>query len=325
MQEMIIVYRFMCFLTILAVMMTGCMRSGDNDNMANEAETPNMPRSINLDSDGAPVLSVYMAESGEIGEMGIEDYLEGVVAGEMRNDWPIEALKAQAILARTYTMKYLEKNKSVHEGADISTNVAEAQAYNASNINDNVRQAVDETRGIVMSYEGEFPEAWFHAHSGGITELPTVSLDYKSKDPEYLSVVNSYDSDKAPEDVKSWTASFTPAEVAAACADCGVKTGPAKTVELGEKGESGRAKYLIVNGKEVSAPSFRVHIGAGKLKSTLIDNIEISDGKIVFSGRGFGHGVGMSQWGAYALAEQGAEAQSIISHYFNGVGYADLW
>ena len=203
--------------------------------------------------------------------------------------------------------------------------MSEAQAYAPESINDRVREAVEETKGLVMSADGEYPYAWFFAHSGGRTELASVALDYQKDDPDYLSSVLSNDSDKAPESVKNWEASFTRDQVRNACADVGIKLDSIQSFEIGERGESGRAKTFIVNGQTISAPSFRIAIGANKLKSTLIDSIEMSGKAITFIGRGFGHGVGMSQWGAYALAEEGKSAEEIIQHYFTNVDIVQMW
>lgn len=311
--------------------MTSCMKAGEDktaEGATPAAETtnkPEIPSKLERDENGVPLLNVYVMDTQKVEQMDIETYLMGVVAGEMKNDWPIEALKAQAILARTFTLQFLSTKSSQHGDADISTDIEEAQAYDADAVNEEVEKAVNETRGVVMSYQGELPMAWFHAHAGGVTELPTVSLDYQKANPPYLEVVSSPDSDKAPDDVKNWTVTFTAAEVGKACADLGVDTGDARTVEVGEKGESGRAKTLVVNGESVSAPSFRIKIGATELKSTLIDSITVEGGKVTFKGKGFGHGVGMSQWGAFGLAESGATAQSIISHYYKGIEFVDLW
>ena len=114
---------------------------------------------LETDENGVPVLDVYVVAD------------EGVLAGEMKNDWPLEALKAQAILARTFVLKFLADKQSKYEGADISTDIEEAQAYDASAVNDRIRQAVSETEGLVLSAGGELPYAWFHAHSGGLTAL----------------------------------------------------------------------------------------------------------------------------------------------------------
>ena len=270
-------------------------------------------------------LKVYDANAKSIQETPIEEYVAGVVAGEMKNDWPIEALKAQAILARTFVLKFCEMKSSKYSGADISTDVSEAQAFAPESINDRVREAVEETKGLVMSAHPEYPYAWFFAHSGGQTELPSVALDYQKDDPDYLSSVPSNDSDKAPESVKNWEVSFTRDQVRKACADVGIKLDSIQSFEIGERGESGRAKTFIVNGQAISAPSFRIAIGANKLKSTLISSIEMSGKAITFTGRGFGHGVGMSQWGAYALAEEGKSAEEIIQHYFTNVDIIQMW
>ena len=135
----------------------------------------------------------------------------------------------------------------------------------------------------------------------------------------------SNDSDKAPESVKNWEVSFTRDQVRKACADVGIKLDSIQSFEIGERGESGRAKTFIVNGQAISAPSFRIAISANKLKSTLISSIEMSGKAITFTGRGFGHGVGMSQWGAYALAEEGKSAEEIIQHYFTNVDIIQMW
>ena len=290
----------------------------------NVGKIPEIPEKLQMNKDDVPVLNVYNTASGEVEEMDIETYLMGVVAGEMKNTWPEEALKAQAILARTFTMKFVSSKDSSYDGADISTDVTEAQAYNADDINDAVRQAVNDTRGLVMVADGDYPYAWFHAHSGGMTELPSKALEYK-EDPAYLKPVESAESDHAPEDVKNWKAVFTLEQVQQACKDAGVETGPIESIHLGEKGESGRAVTLLVNGKEVSAPSFRLNLDASKLKSTLIHSIEIQGDNAVFTGSGFGHGVGMSQWGAYSMAEDGKTADEIIHHYFTGVDLVEMW
>lgn len=322
--------RLLAVIMMAALVLSGCMeRVGEgvtwrlNNGSAN---APALPEKLEIDGDGLPTLSVYDTASGDVEEMDIEKYVRGVVAGEMKNDWPMEALKAQAILARTFVLKFCADKKSKYDGADISTDVAEAQAYAPDSVNERVAEAVRETRGMAMAYDGEFTNAWFHAHSGGMTELPSVALEYKGGDPAYLRPTESRESEKAPDSAKAWTATFTAEQVRQACADAGVKIpGDIQTVKLGEKGDSGRAKQLIVNGEAVSAPSFRIQIGANKLRSTLINGIEVDDGKVTFTGRGYGHGVGMSQWGAYQLAEDGATAEQIIEKYFPGVEIVELW
>lgn len=307
---------------IAALMCSGC--SAKNTKNANNGKIPEIPEKLSENEDGIPVLRVFNTATDEVEKTDIESYIMGVVAGEMKNTWPLEALKAQAILARTFTMKFVSSKESGYEGADISTDVKEAQAYDANAINDRVREAVNETRGLVMIADGDFPYAWFHAHSGGTTELPSKALEYKN-DPSYLKITDSPEAEDAPEDVKSWTSDFSKEEIVAACAASGLKIDGIDSFEIGARGGSGRAVTFVINGKEVSAPSFRLNIGANKLKSTMIDSIELLENSVRFRGKGFGHGVGMSQWGAYQMAEDGKRAEDIVHHYFTGVDIVELW
>lgn len=323
------IIRVIICMAVISIVSTGCMRRGGESLTwqltDSDGRLPALPAGLEIGRDGVPRLTVYDGEEDSIDETDVETYVAGVVAGEMKNDWPMEALKAQAILARTFTLKYCDDKKSKHEGADISADVREAQAYAPNSVNARVEQAVSETRGLAMAYDGEYVNAWFHAHAGGMTELPSVALEYRGGDPAYLKPTLSVESGEAPEKARAWTATFTREQVAKACADAGVKVGSVESVKIGETGESGRAKTLLVNGEAVSAPSFRLQIGANQLRSTLIDEISVDGDAVTFTGRGFGHGVGMSQWGAYQMAEDGAGAAEIVKHYFPGVDIVKLW
>lgn len=293
--------------------------------LAAERGAPEIPEKLEVAESGVPVLRVYDTAAREIRKMDVETYLQGVLAGEMRSDWPLEALKAQAILARTFVMQFVGEKQSQYAGADISTDVAEAQAYSAEKIDENVKKAVEETRGQVVTAGGELIHAWFHAHAGGRTEVPSVGLDYKEGDPAYIAPVDSPDSEDAPADVKHWSASFSAAEVGKACADAGVKTGDVTEIEIESRGESGRVERFRVNGKSVSAPALRINLDASKLKSTLIERVRVADGRVKFSGSGYGHGVGLSQWGAYGMAREGRSAGEIIGHYFQNTEIVRMW
>lgn len=316
---------------ILALALAGCMRSAspspdavpEENARAAQPTKPEIPQKLEVEN-GIPQLLVYQVDESLFNQMDIESYVQGVLAGEMRNDWPMEALKAQAILARTFVLKFVNEKESKYSGADISTDIAEAQAYNEEKINERIIKAVEETRGLVMSYGGDLPYAWFHAHAGGQTDLASVGLEYEN-DPGYIQSVASPDSERAPSSVKHWTARFTAKEVGQAAAAAGVRTGTVESIELGEKGQSGRAITLTINGQAVSTPALRLQLGADKLKSTLIESVTLEGGQVTFEGSGYGHGVGMSQWGAYGLAEQGADAEEIIRHYFRNVSIVSLW
>ena len=284
-----------------------------------------LPDDIRVNSAGVPELRVYVADEKEIREMDLEEYVCGVLAGEMKNDWPEEALKAQAILARTFVIRFITEKQSKYNGADISTDIGEAQAYDAAGVNDRIRNAVDATRGRIICWQGEPIYAWFHAHSGGRTATAEEGLSYQKEAP-YAQSVESAESEEAPPDDAEWRAEFTERQVIAAAADVGVKLKDGiREVAPGAKGESGRLKTLRINGSEVPANEFRIAIGSTDMKSTLITDLQWADGRLTISGKGYGHGVGMSQWGAYALAQQGKDADEIINMYFKNVNIVQVW
>ena len=301
-------------------------QNGQVDRAASGIAVPALPDGLEYGEDGVPVITIYNTAAEAYEEANIEDYVMGVLAGEMRNDWPMEALKAQAILARTFVLKFIGEKESKFAGAQISTDVSEAQAYAPDAVNDRVRKAVNDTRGLVLSADGELPYAWFHAHSGGMTELPVEALSYEGGNPSYTQIVESHDSDSAPTSVKRWTATFSAKEVADAARKTGAEIGAAITsIALGRQSESGRTVVFLINGQEVSAPNLRVNLDSAKLKSTMLDAVKLENGQVTFEGRGYGHGVGMSQWGAYALATEGRTAEEIVTYYFRDVDVVSVW
>lgn len=301
-----------------------------------KADTVQWPKDqLTISDEGVPELRVYVVEEEAARAMDIETYVEGVLAGEMKNDWPLEALKAQAILARTFVLKFIQDKDSKYPDADISTDIEEAQAYAAADVNDRIKQAVSETRGMVLSSDGELPYAWFHAHSGGATDLATVGLGWDEAEPAYTQCAQGNEpqsiSDTADaqtlRDAQNWVAEFTMEEVESAFAELGTEITLTEESNLSilRKGDSGRAIALSVDGKEVDAADLRIQLGSTKMRSTLLNTLSISDGKVYMSGRGYGHGVGMSQWGAYGMAQQGKTAEEIVNHYFRNITLEKLW
>ena len=290
---------------------------------------------LEKNEDGVPVLDVYVVADEAVERVDVETYVEGVLAGEMKNDWPLEALKAQAILARTFVLKFLSDKESRYEGADISTDIEEAQAYDASAVNDRIRQAVSETGGMVLNAGGELPYAWFHAHSGGLTALAREGLGWDEDEPPYTQIVPGNEPESAAgekdaqmlSEAQHWQASFPYEEVEAACETLGVEVtledGAELTIE--ERGDSGRAVRLGLNGQTVDASDFRIALGSTKMRSTLITSLRAQEGKLVMAGTGYGHGVGMSQWGAYGMAQAGSTAEEIVTYYFKDVSIEKLW
>ena len=296
----------------LLLPLAGCQSSAPKDFAAQVLPSP---------SAEPPLLSVHIVQENAVARMDVETYVAGVVAGEMPNTWPLEALKAQAILARTFVLKFVTEKDSRYPGADISTDVAEAQAYDAAAVNERVLRAVQETAGcILLTEDGELPYAWFHSHSGGMTETARAGIDWQGEEPACIRVTQGMEADDA-----AWTAEFTSDAFLAACRDAGAQATSCEDVRIGQKGESGRAATLLVDGVTVNAARLRMSLGSSIMRSTLLTELSAEGGVIRMSGRGYGHGVGMSQWGARALAEQGWPAEEIALHYYNGLRVVKAW
>lgn len=287
---------------------------------------PDLPKALQGRGRGIP-LRVYIDETGVTETLPVEEYLCGVLAGEMRGDWPEEALKAQAILARTFLLYFMEeKGHSAFADADISTNVEESQAYDAAGINDAIRDAVSDTAGQVLVHDGAFINAWFCSCAGGRTAMATEGLGYEDGDPPYIRTVESPE-EAAPEEFRTWSGEFTLQELREGAAKLGVTLGNVDGVYQAAVGPSGRTTLLGIGGEELPMPAFRVAMGPEKFRSTYLTLVEWDAGAQVLrvQGRGYGHGVGMSQWGAYTMAEKGKKAEEILAHYFAGTELVRAW
>lgn len=288
---------------------------------------PALPKALGVAEGQEPSLKVFIKDENRTQEMKLEEYIQNVVAGEIKNDWPDEAIKAQAIIARTFVLNFVnEKGHSKYGKAHVSTDVEEAQAWDPKAVNTKIKKAVQETRGQVMVYEGKFAQGWFHSNAAGVTATAKEGLNYKKANPPYIKVVKSPDdSPEIPADEKSWEYRAPKGKVLEALNVMGKPLKDFGKVSMGDKGKSGRTVTLSFDGTKVSAPDFRIAIGSTEMKSTLLDKVELQGDQVVFKGRGYGHGVGMSQWGAYKMAKEGKKVKEIIAHYFDGVGIVDMW
>jgi len=311
-----------------------CSQSGGNNIRMESTKVNYEDESVNSDNlstqteSGAaakePTIAVYLTSMKKVVDMKLEDYIAGVVAGEMYNSWDKEALKAQAVLARTFTYDFLSSKNSKYKNADISTDITEAQAYDESNINDAIKEAVQETRGQVLMSEGEFVKAWFHSNSGGKTTTADIGLNYTDENPKYIqSTVSPENADNSQN--FTWSQTFNKTDVLNALRKMGVSVASIKTIKVGERSADGRAVTLVIGGREINTNTFRLNIGSTKMKSTLIIDIKVNDTKVIVSGKGYGHGVGMSQWGAKVMAANGKMYDEILMHYFKNTQLKTLY
>lgn len=279
-----------------------------------------------------PTISVYMKDTGEVKKMDIEEYLLGVVAGEMKPGWPLNAYAAQAIIARTFTMEFLSRGgtRKLHN-TDISTDEKEAQAYNAANITPTIRRAVAITKGKVLTYKNRYVKGWYSASCGGISALAKEGLAYKGPEPPYMKSVKCPEDEVIPDDELYWNTTLTSAEINNALAKINGKSiGNVNKMTVSQRSKSQRATSLRFSGNTgtvtVPGADFRIAANPEKVRSIWISSqISNQPGSIGIKGRGFGHGVGLCQWGAYALAKNNKTPEQIVKHYYPKVEISKIW
>lgn len=317
--------RCLALLLIIVVVATasGCRQKKPPGNIQKEVE---IPTAISRGKNQEPQLRVYLSQQGSIISMDMEEYIMGVVAAEMDTEWPKAALAAQAIEARTFTLqKIAEQGTLPGKDAHASTNIEEFQAYDASRINDNVREAVNSTRGLVAVYKGEFVRSWFHSYCGGITATPSAGLNFQGKNPAYCKPVKNPCRKYVDKDIEFWSTRFSKSQIRSAVSTIANEDpGDFQNFEI-IAAENGRAVTFKIGKVEVPAAELRLALGSTEMRSTWVDPPTISGNEVKFVGRGYGHGVGMCQWGAKGLAEEGHSAAEIVKFFFPGVEIKKLW
>ena len=245
-----------------------------------------------------PVISLYINETGKIKNIKLEEYLAGVVAAEMKTDWPVNALAAQAILACTFTLEAVQRGKIKRlHGKDAFTSIEEFQAYEPEKINNRALKAIEDSRGKVIKYNGEYVKGWYSACCGGKTAGALEGLNWdKTKTPYIKPGIKCRCMELTKQQNKSWTAKIPLNKVKEVIKDMtGQKPMEITSVSILEKGPSGRTVKVRLGDYVVNFPEFRIAIGEETIRSTLIKKIEIKDNNLVITGDGFGHGLGLYQ------------------------------
>ncbi len=273
-----------------------------------------------------PTITLYRSQTGIKEEIKLEEYLKGVVAAEIGDEFPLEALKAQAIIARTMTLALIEYENGTRgkHGTDASDDHTEFQAYNRENISDNIKKAVDETRGQVLTTnKGNFVYAFFHSVSDKKTASINEGFPNLAKQAPYIVPVDTNGIKKAPEKYRNWTVKVPRSEIKKIM---GEKAGSLDDIKISKKGPSKRALTIQAGKATIPAIDLRQEIGFDRLYSTKITSLKAEGENIVFKGKGWGHGCGLEQWGAYVLAtEQNFSAKEIVEHYFPQAQWTKLY
>ncbi|NLT40617.1 MAG: stage II sporulation protein D [Clostridiales bacterium] len=257
--------------------------------------------------------------------ISLRDYLRGVLAAEMPVTFEPEALKAQAATARTYALYRVDRG-GVHEGADVCTDYSHCSAYVSDELlrekwageyeekAARIQTAVDETDGMVIKYGSELIDAVFHSTSSGRTE---AAVDVWGTERPYLQSVPSRGEESAPR----FSGSVE------------IPTGELRELLLGVipladlsvpvsqwfsdvvRSEAGSVKSIAVGGETVSGREIRALLGLNSANFT----VTAGESKFIFTTVGYGHGVGMSQYGANYMAKTGSTYIEILEHYYSGV------
>ena len=274
------------------------------------------------------LIKLFHAKDDVIEEIPIDEYLYGVVSAEMPASFEQEALKAQAVVARTYTIYKIEHSGNKHGEADICDDSSCCQAWiskenrfarwdereRESNWN-KIVNAVEETKGKVITYDGQVINAFFHSNSGGKTET-TLNVWGGSGYP-YLQAVETAGEDAYSQYQSEVT--LTKEEfikkMKEKYSDIELDFNDTETIKILEYTDSNRVKEIKIGNKVLSGVEVRSIMG---LKSANF-NIQIDDAEIKFEVIGYGHGVGMSQTGADSMAKEGSTYEEIIKHFYTGV------
>jgi stage II sporulation protein D len=250
-----------------------------------------------------------------VNELRLEEYVVGVLRAETSERWPLETLRAQAIVARTYAAFHRASSgtKPYHVVASTTHQMYLGHVPASSPIWDAVR----DTAGQVLLWDGELFPAFYHSTSGGYTEDPRTV--FAARNMPALKAIRDEFSAAAPHFY--WTLDLKLTDLADILRRNGYDVGTVTAIEVTERTPSLRVASLTVHGTRSPARlrgnDFRRMVGYETVKSTLF--AVALDGAVArFSGRGYGHGVGMSQWGAKGMAEQGYKAEKILEYYYPG-------
>lgn len=317
---------FICMVFLIPILFTTGFKEKEIISMTPPKEQEKVEN--NYDYKTYNTIKLLHTKTNEIEEVKLDDYLYHVVSAEMPADFNEEALKAQAVVARTYTIYKIVNNQKKHGDADICDSAACCQAWISKEDRlakwqeelrqtnwDKIVRAVDTTQGKIITYEGNPINAFFHSNSGGTTEIPlnvwggsgypylqSVQTAGEEEYSQYRSEVvltKQEFMDKIKEKHTNLEIDFT----------------QDNCIQIKEKTDGNRVKTLKVGNLELAGVEIRSLLG---LRSANFE-FRIEQDNIIFQVVGYGHGVGMSQTGADALAKQGQNYEQIIKHFYIGV------
>ena len=316
MNKKYILASFMCGMVLPLVFLA--IAIGDQQQPREQAlgqETTVVTQSVQTTQSVREETLNVLTDGASVEQMPLQDYLTGVVLSEMPADFQTEALKAQAVVARTYAMKRAEKG-SKHETAAVCTDSACCQGYKApeqyiaeggtQQSVEKAAQAVRDTAGLVLTYGGELIDATYFSCSGGSTE---AAVAVWGADVPYLQAVDSPGEENAAHYTDQFT--FSAGEFARKTG-CGGTGDPRSWFGEIQYTDGGGVQTMDICGKIYEGTELRRLLG---LRSTAF-SVTVSNQTITITTKGFGHRVGMSQYGAEAMAQSGSTFEEILTYYY---------
>lgn len=249
-----------------------------------------------------------------INDLDIEDYLRGVVASEVPHDWGYEALKAQAVAARTYALyqKRTSGSRAYHMFATVASQVYIGRAGERPR----AARAVRDTKGVVIVYDGEIIPAFYHASCGGHTEN---AFELWGLDAPYLRGVDCDCQEISRYGL--WEKRVGKSQIMDALQRQGFAVDGILGMDIKGITPAGRVREVVIRSpqgkKYIPAELLRAAVGNAVIPSVFFE-LAVEGDEAVFSGRGMGHGVGLCQWGAEQMAETGHDFEAILAHYYPG-------
>lgn len=257
-------------------------------------------------------IEVWQGERGlyVVSEIPLEEYLKGVVAAEVGNSWDREVLKAQAVAARTYALYQKSNHGNQKIGYDLTSSVLH-QVYKGGSIPENIRRAVEDTRGQVLTWQGEPILAYYHSTSCDFTE---EASEVFGKTYPYLARAAA-DCSLSP--YLMWERKLPASDIEKA-----LRVRNVTDIKINSHTAGGRVRDVRISrdgGVDVvPAKDLRRLLGWDRLPSTDINGLRRQGEVWIFEGRGFGHGVGMCQWSALKMAKDGATYRDILARFYPG-------
>jgi len=248
--------------------------------------------------------------------VNLEEYLYGVLPREVEPKWPIDALKAQAVVSRTYVLS--SKLTATGQRFDVSNGVLD-QVYGGQEAEaPESNRAVEESRGeVLLDQSGKPVQAFFHSSCGGMTELPQYVWKSSNAADVFGCVPDAFCNGDPH---YKWQLTISYATIKARLRRGGIRVRDIKSIAIVQKSPSGRAEIFSLQTSkgavEVWGNRFRLALGPEVLRSTLIVNMKAGKSMVSFEGRGWGHGVGLCQWGAQGRAQAGQTYKQILETYY---------